>query len=152
MTDSTGRGEFGLGLSRSETALRGHDERWQEAYRATAVRLRAIVGNLPVAIEHVGSTAVPGLPAKPILDVALNFRNRASLDETVRRLAVAGYEWRGDFGEAGGVIVVEGPEDARIVYLHLVEGDDPQWHKYLRFRDRLRVDTELRSELREPGK
>jgi hypothetical protein len=67
------------------------------------------VGSLPVAIEHVGSTAVPGLVAKPILDIALAFPDRASLDEAASRLSVAGYEWRGDFQDEGGVVFVEGP-------------------------------------------
>ena len=102
------------------------------------------MGSLPVAIEHVGSTAVPGLVAKPILDIALAFPDLASLDEAASRLSGAGYEWRGDFQDEGGVVFVEGPDSARTVHLHLVERDDPQWDRYVRFRDLLRCDREVR--------
>lgn len=144
MADRPRRSEYGLGLARSETALRAHDVRWEEAYRTTETRLRGIVGDLPVAIEHVGSTSVPGLIAKPILDIALAFADRASLDQAATQLSLAGYEWRGDFRDSGGVVFVEGPEFARTVYLHLVERDDPQWDRYVRFRDLLRTDRALR--------
>jgi GrpB-like predicted nucleotidyltransferase (UPF0157 family) len=136
---------YGLGLARSETALRPHDLRWADAYRTTETRLRGVVGHLLVAIEHVGSTAVPGLVAKPILDVALAFPDRASLDGAAARLSLAGFEWQGDFGEAGGVVLVEGPDSARTAHLHLVERDDPQWGRYVRFRDLLRSDREIRA-------
>lgn len=146
MTRRPIRRAYGLGLARSETVLRSYDVRWEEAYRANEARLRAIVGSLAVAIEHIGSTAVPGLVAKPILDIALAFPDRASLDEAATQLSRAGYEGRGDFRAAGGVVFVEGPESARTAHLHLVERDDAQWGKYVRFRDLLRGDHEIRAQ------
>src|SRR5262249_51785190 len=97
--------EYGLGLSRTEVALRPYDMRWEEAFRRTEARLRGIVRSDAVAVEHIGSTAVPGLAAKPVLDVALAFPDRVSLDLAAGRLAAAGYERRGDFGDTGGVIL-----------------------------------------------
>jgi GrpB-like predicted nucleotidyltransferase (UPF0157 family) len=146
MAGRRSRSGYGLGLARSETILRPYDVRWEEAYRTTEARLREIVGSLAIAIEHVGSTAVPGLVAKPILDIALAFPDRATLDEAATQLSLAGYEWRGDVREAGGVVFVEGPESVRTAHLHLVERDDPQWDRYVRFRDLLRTDREIRVE------
>ncbi len=141
---ATSDNAFGLGLARTEVRLRSHDSRWEQAYRETEARLVAVVGHLVVAIEHIGSTAVPGLAAKPILDIALAFPDRTRLDQASARLDAAGYEWRGDSGDAGGVVFVAGPESARVAHLHLVLSVDPQWQRYLRFRDLLRRDREVR--------
>lgn len=135
---------FGLGLPRAEVGLRAHDSRWESAYRETEERLQALIGELVVAIEHIGSTAVPGLIAKPILDIALAFPDRASLDQAALRLGAEGYEWRGDSGDKGGVVFVDGLEARRIAHLHLVEIADPQWERYVRFRNLLRRDADVR--------
>jgi GrpB-like predicted nucleotidyltransferase (UPF0157 family) len=60
------------------------------------------------------------------------------------QLSAAGYELRGDFRDKCGVVFAEGPESARTALLHLVEADDAQWDRYVRFRDLLRCDRELR--------
>lgn len=135
---------LGLGLSRAVTIVCSYDARWPRAFDEEAARLLSILGTLSDGIEHIGSTAVPGLAAKPVLDVAIAFAGRGMLEEAVRRLSQQGYEWRGDSGDAGGVLVVKGPEPARTYYLHLVELDDPQWRRYLLFRDALRLDPRLR--------
>ena len=133
-----------LGLSRGAVIVKPYDVRWQNAYAKVEQRLETILEPLSPRIEHIGSTAVPGLAAKPVLDVAIGLSSRSNLDAAVRRLVENGYEWREDAGDAGGVIVVDGPESARTHYLHLVPTDDPQWQRYLSFRDALRRDRVLR--------
>lgn len=59
-----------LGLAQDVTIVRDHDPRWVAAYDAEATRLRLTLDETPVVLEHIGSTAVPGLAAKPILDIA----------------------------------------------------------------------------------
>jgi GrpB-like predicted nucleotidyltransferase (UPF0157 family) len=133
-----------LGVPRGTTVVRDYDERWAEEFQREARALRDLLGDLPSGIEHVGSTAVPGLPAKPLIDVALAFTNRERLDEARRRLQGAGYDDRGDWDGEGGVIFAKGPESARTHLLHLVEATDEQWNRYLAFRDTLRRDDERR--------
>ena len=80
--------------------------------------MRNACGELLVDVQHVGSTAVPELPAKPILDIAAALATIDSMPEIVRRLTRIGYLDRGDQGDAGGhVLVLESSPDIRTVHL-----------------------------------
>lgn len=134
-----------IGLRRGTVAVRAYDQRWPIEFAKEAAHLAELLGP-SIRIEHVGSTAVPNLAAKPLIDIAVGFEERQALDEARHRLREAGYDDRGDFGARGGVIVAKGPEDDRTHLLHLVEVGDPQWQRYLDFRDALRGDDALRDE------
>ena len=96
-------------------------------------------------IQHVGSTAVPGLVAKPILDIAVAVHAKDAIPRVIARLVALGYIDRGDGGSDGGHLCVWEPEpDVRTVHVHVVEEADPQWRDYLFFRDRLRADEGAR--------
>ena len=127
------------------TRVEPYDARWPEEFVREAARLRRILGSLPSEIEHVGSTAVPDLASKPILDVALGFESETTLAAARQLLSASGYEDRGDQGEGGGVVFTEGSEAARTHHLHLVMRDH-QWSRYLTFRNVLRADAALREE------
>ncbi len=106
--------------------------------------MRAALGDAAQAMEHVGSTAVPGLPGKPVLDVAIAVANDADADACIAPMQSLGYEYRGPYGEdprrryyvrnAGGVSVV---------HVHLYVLPAAAWHALLAFRDALRADTAL---------
>ena len=132
-----------LGLTRGGVVLRDYDARWPAEFAREAARLQALLGDGPV-IEHVGSTAVPGLCAKPLIDIAVGLVDREALDAARLLLGRAGYDDRGDFGDRGGIILAKGPEDDRTHLLHLVERRDPRWDRYIAFRDALRADPGLR--------
>jgi GrpB-like predicted nucleotidyltransferase (UPF0157 family) len=65
------------------------------------VKFFELLGNMVSAIEHVGSTSVPGLAAKPIIDLDVLIASAAYLPETIRRLATFGYDHEGDLGISG---------------------------------------------------
>jgi GrpB-like predicted nucleotidyltransferase (UPF0157 family) len=135
-----------LGLRRGTVHLVASDARWPGLFRAEADRIAhaASAAGLPaLALEHVGSTAVPGLCAKPILDLLAGYPAGAGPGPYVDALTGAGYEPRGDQGEAGGVLLVLGAEAARTHYVHLVALGDPTWRSSLAFRDRLRAEPAL---------
>ena len=131
-----------LGLDRTEVELVRSDPLWSHAYECLAAELaRAVAG---AAIEHVGSTSVTGLRAKPILDVALGVA-RPDGGELVARLEPLGLEYRGDAGGDGGLLfVLENRPAHRIAHVHAVEHGGPAWLGYLAFRDRLRRDAVAR--------
>jgi GrpB-like predicted nucleotidyltransferase (UPF0157 family) len=75
-----------------------YDFRWPATFEQLKQRLQQALGTLALAIEHVGSTAVAGLAAKPIIDLDVVIAGRAELPQVVSRLAQLGYEHEGDLG------------------------------------------------------
>jgi GrpB-like predicted nucleotidyltransferase (UPF0157 family) len=106
----------------------------------------AALGDLALAIEHVGSTAVPGLPAKPIIDLAVALAGLDRADAAGLRLVGAGYERQpaGDF--TGRVFMARFVEGRRHAHLSLTTLDSEFWRLHLLFRDRLREDPALAAE------
>jgi GrpB-like predicted nucleotidyltransferase (UPF0157 family) len=134
-----------IGLRRHTVRVVEHDPAWLEAGHAECAALRQVGGGLVLDAQHVGSTAVPGLPAKPVLDVAARIPSAAAAAELVRRLTAAGYIYRGDNGDDGGHLFVRETEpDVRAAHVHVVAEGDRQWADYLGFRDLLRRDDGLR--------
>src|SRR5699024_9640727 len=96
-----------------------------------------------LALEHIGSTAVPGLPAKAILDVAVAEAPRADPGPVHDWLISRGFLYRGEPGEQRpdrmyALVLAPG---LRLVNLHVVEHGGPLWRRYLAFRDHLRADA-----------
>lgn len=132
-----------LGLARHTVRLSEPDPQWPALFRAERDLLRACTGELLGGIEHVGSTAVPGLCAKPILDIAALLPAAGDLPAVIAALAPRQYLYRGA-GEGGELLVRDLTPDVRSVHLHLLAPGDPRWDDYLGFRDLLCVDAALR--------
>ncbi len=135
-----------IGLERGSVVIREYDPRWATEFEREQLVLAQLLGDLDARIEHIGSTAVEGLAAKPIIDIAIGFDDRTWLEQARQLLAEVGYDDRGDFGDAGGVVFAKGSEERRTHYLHLVQVGSDQWHRYLAFRDALRGDPGRREE------
>lgn len=136
-----------IGLKRDTVRLVAYDPEWARLFDSEASALHERIGELVVDVQHVGSTAVPGLIAKPILDVAAAVKSSEVIPAVARRLASAGFVDRGDAGSAGGYLLVKDLEpDIRLVHVHIVELEDPQWQEYLIFRDALRTNQGLRGD------
>jgi GrpB-like predicted nucleotidyltransferase (UPF0157 family) len=133
-----------LGLTRGVVELADHDDTWRSDFLAERDRLAAALGGTGCEIEHIGSTAVPGIPAKPILDIALGCPSRVNPLSLKARLEDIGYIYRGDAGAAGGHVFVRGTGAARTHHLQVVAVQDEQWKAYLALRELLRSDAESR--------
>jgi GrpB-like predicted nucleotidyltransferase (UPF0157 family) len=134
-----------IGLKRHIVKVVDHDPDWATPAIEACRAVRNACGELLVDVQHVGSTAVPGLPAKPILDLAAAVVTFDSMPELVRRLAEIGYRYRRDQGDEGGhLLVVDSFLDIRTIHLHVVEHRGSQWRDYLRFRDLLRQRPAIR--------
>lgn len=135
-----------LGLTRDQVEVVDSDSRWQLVFDALACELRTALTGLDVAVEHVGSTSVPGLAAKPIIEFAIGIRGEIAIDRIIRLLEPLGYIYRRDEGASGGQLFVVDEEERpghRIAYIHVVTTDDPQWSRYLGFRDLLRPESAI---------
>jgi GrpB-like predicted nucleotidyltransferase (UPF0157 family) len=128
-----------LGLESGVVRLVQYDERWPVLFATEASRIRAACRGLPIALEHVGSTAIPGICAKPVLDILAGQPSSLSSVSYVQSFQRAGYEHRGDRGIAGHEFFRRG--QPRAYHIHLVEEGGTLWRQYLAFRDRLRSDA-----------
>ena len=115
--------------------------RWAALFQQEAERLQAALGPLALGLEHYGSTSVPGLPAKPILDILVGVRPPLDPEPYVAALAPLGYE----YAPLAGVPehLVFGRDRARTHLVHVVEHGGSAWQRGLRFRDALRADPAL---------
>ena len=134
-----------IGLKRNTLQVVDHCPEWAALGVEACRAVRKACGELLVDVQHVGSTAVPGLPAKPILDIAAAVRTLDSMPQLEGRLAAIGYRYRRDQGDAGGhLFVLDSSPDIRRIHLHVVEHSGSQWRDYLRFRDLLRHQPAIR--------
>lgn len=128
-----------LGLSSDRVVLAAHDPGWKDAFAVERARVLAALDDLPASLEHVGSTAVPGLAAKPILDLMLGRPPEQPLEPYVPALERIGYLYRGEHGLPGRhYFVRDYAEGCRTHHLHLVELGGTFWRTHLAFRDYLR--------------
>ena len=135
-----------IGLRKGTVTVVYHNPEWNRLFEQERRLLWKTIGNIVVDIQHVGSTAVVGLQAKPILDIAVAVTSQRVVPACVPPLLRIGYIDRGDKGRDGGhLFVKESAPEVRTHHLHLVPVDDPQWRDYMRFRDILRADEELRA-------
>lgn len=136
-----------LGLEGGRVTLASEHSAWVEEFaRERQLILSALCADV-VAVEHVGSTALPGVPAKPILDIQIgvvSFEEAVICVEPMRRL---GYEYRGEYGIARRHYFVKG--QPRTHHVHMLEVGGEAWRSMLAFRDALRARPELAGEYSE---
>src|ERR1700729_3112381 len=123
--------------------IQDYDPAWPEAFSKLAARVNAALGSLVVTIEHIGSTAVPGLAAKPIIDLDVVLGSPADLPEGIRLLASLGYVHEGDLGITGRE-AFRSPEGEPRHHLYVLTVGANELRRHLAFRDALRDDNELR--------
>lgn len=114
------------------------DPDWPRRFRAEAVLLARIFGANLLALEHIGSTAVPGLSAKPIVDMMPVVRSLEAVDAKSDLMQAVGYTPRGEWGIPGRRYFHKG-ETRRLYHVHVYQAENPEVARHLRFRDYLRA-------------
>ena len=130
-----------LGLEEGKVMLAEHDPAWKQAYQDEAARIRSALGHLALDVQHCGSTAVPNIRAKPILDILVGVERLADGPACIGPLSGIGYAYLGD-----ALVPDEhffGRGTPRTHHLHLVEHRGPAWLDKILFRDRLLADHVL---------
>lgn len=137
-----------FGLARGVVTVSPTDPAWPSTYHQLAAELLPKLPESVVAIEHVGSTAVPGLAAKPILDIAVGVRDGADPEDASLALEDFGFLRRGDVegAELDRTFGFELADRVRLINAHLIRYAGAEWTQYVMFRDRLRVDSQARDE------
>jgi GrpB-like predicted nucleotidyltransferase (UPF0157 family) len=130
-----------VGLERGTVRLEPHREAWEDRYEAERRRLNEAAGDRILDVEHVGSTAVEGMPAKPVIDVLALVGDLADARSLASVLEGLGYERRpGDVD--GRLFFAKGPRTERTVYLSVAERGSEFHEETVAFRDHLRERPE----------
>jgi len=127
-----------LGLKRGTVELVEYNPEWAELYLVEKAELERELGDELLGVEHVGSTAIPGMLAKPILDVAVAVNSLDGFERFTPQFEELGYQFmRDNRDDQEHVLYVKGSEEARTHYLKLTTLDSGFWKHHVLFRDYL---------------
>jgi len=129
---------------RTRIEIRDYDPEWPRLFEREAARVRSALGDRVVRLEHAGSTSVPGLPAKPIIDMVLELPDSSDEPAYLPDMEAAGYTLAIREPEWFEHRVFKGPDTN--INLHVFTAGSPEVERMLRFRDWLRsnpADLEL---------
>ena len=134
-----------IGLERGTVALVAYRPEWKRYYEEEIRRLESIAGDRLLEYEHVGSTAIEGMAAKPIVDLLAVVDDLKDATELIPTLEAHGYEHRPD-EIPDRIFLARGPRTKRTHYLSLVERESASFRETVAFRDYLREHPEAAAE------
>lgn len=123
-----------------------YDPRWPQLYEREAAAISAALGGALATIHHIGSTAVPGLAAKPIIDIMPVVHSLAAPTPARGALEALGYEYLGEFGIPGRRYLRRGGDERHASGAHLRRGGRENIARHLAFRDYLRAHPDVCAE------
>ena len=123
--------------------IHDYDPAWPDTFLNLAARVKGALGSLVVTIEHIGSTAVPELAAKPIIDLDVVLASPADLPKAIQLLGTIGYTHEGDLGVTGRE-AFRSPPDAAHHHVYLLAAGATELGRHLAFRNAMRADRDLR--------
>lgn len=130
-----------LGLSNNTISLMPSTPLWQHEFKKAHEELLEALTD--AEIEHIGSTSVPNLPAKPIIDIAISVPSPADHIDSVED---CGYQYRGEEGIKGRFYFVKGPPDHRTHHIHMFDKGSTLYKEHVVFRDTLREEPSIARE------
>lgn len=135
-----------IGLSNRVVKLVDHDPAWAECFKQEKKLLLAVCAGRVLDIRHVGSTSIPGIPAKPVIDMIAAVRTLSDVETLARELNEIGYTHKGNGDVPGRRYFVKGPPENRTHHLNCCEPNSPFWRSHLAFRDYLASHPEAAAE------
>jgi GrpB-like predicted nucleotidyltransferase (UPF0157 family) len=134
-----------------EVVVVAYDPAWPDRFASARARVSELLGARALGIEHIGSTSVPGLSAKPVIDVLVGCSTLEEADACVPVLIADGWDFPLDVNAkiVGRRFLRKLESGVRTHHLHLVIHRGPLWNEYIDFRNKLRKHPELASEYEE---
>lgn len=126
-----------LGLNKDVVELVPYCKDWSKEFEKEKKRLKKILGSLALDIQHVGSTSIAGLSAKPIIDIAVAVENVSVLSKLIDLLSKKGYDVKDSINEFGEILARKGTPDNRTHYIHIEVLNSIFWNNHILFRDYL---------------
>lgn len=138
-----------LGVKRGTVMLVPHDPEWSKLFEQEKQLLVETFGTRIKAVTHIGSTAIPDIPAKPIIDMNVAVESIDDIDDFIQKLPELGYEYIPERRFSDRQFFPKGPAEERTHHLNLVEmTSETAWENTLLFRDYLREHEEEREAYR----
>ena len=117
------------------------DPAWSRTFEAEAARIAAALGDEVIAVHHIGSTAIPGISAKPIVDLLVEVHRIEAVDDLSGAMAERGYEGWGENGLPGRRYF-DRRGDRHMCHVHVYGSGNPELERHLAFRDYMRAHPE----------
>ena len=124
-----------IGLPHGVVQVVPYTAEWQRLFHEEQIRLQASIGDYVLDVQHIGSTSIPGMVAKPIIDIGVAVSNFEEAAICIEPVAQLGYEYRGEYGIPRRHYFVQG--HPRTHHVHMLELTSEEWKKHLHFRDYL---------------
>ena len=132
---------------KKRVVVESYDEAWKDDFAAIRDELEAVLNGLVLRIEHVGSTSVEGLSAKPVIDIDVVISDRSILPEVISALESIGYSHEGDLGIPGReAFKYEGKDHLKKHHLYVCAQDAEELKRHIAFRDYLRSNPDAVAE------
>lgn len=131
-----------LGLEREEVKLTPYDENWKNEFEKEKVLLQEYLKDIALLIEHVGSTSIEGLSAKPILDIAVGVLNKEALYKTIDKMSSFGYQVKNSIEDRDEVLAIKGNGTNHTHYIHIMVASGDRCKNQILFRDYLKKHKE----------
>ena len=130
-----------IGLERGTVKLVPHQKEWVDSAGKIMEELRHLLGDAVTDIQHIGSTAIPSIHAKPIIDLAVAVRDLEDILPYVEVLKQHHIIFRGEI-ITGEILLVIGSDEVRTHHIHIVRWNGTEWNNYINFRDYLNAYPE----------
>lgn len=138
-----------LGIKKDEVKLVPYDERWQHAFDITKKELKKCLKLQDVQIEHIGSTSIKGIQAKPVLDILIGVENIDALDEALfKALRSVGF-YRLKVERPNEIVCAKFTDtsfETKTHFIHIVDYEKEKWHQMLFFRNYLNANEEIKQQ------
>jgi GrpB-like predicted nucleotidyltransferase (UPF0157 family) len=127
---------------RKVVRISSYDASWPRRYDEEAAELAEALGSVAIEIEHIGSTSVPGLDAKPTIDILIGTHRLEIGEEATQQMEGLGYDFRGEAGVPQRRFFRKGATFPREFNVHVVELGGRPWQEAIEFRDYFRAHPE----------
>lgn len=136
-----------LGIKYNIVELKPHNSKWKTLFKQEKDKIMSLsIHEYIVEVEHIGSTAVAGLTAKPIIDIMLGVKNYSDSKRCIGDLENIGYRNFGECGRPGRLFFIKSESLKSTHHLHLVEYNSIYWENNIFFRDYLRNNKKIADE------
>ena len=126
-----------IGLSKDIVRIEKYRKEWISYFEKEADLIYNSISNIELIIEHIGSTAIPELASKPIIDIMIGTKTIDEAKACISQLQKIGYLYKGELGIPNRLFFVKGDEQKRTHHVHLVTIDSEFWEDHILFRDYL---------------